>query len=98
MKLGLLFDSYNWPEGTHETAWRTFAPYARLTHCKTFAFDDAGNEPNWDIPRLVRQLQEAGYAGCWGIESTPQDGDEIGAAVKTLALLRRTLGDNQISG
>ena len=93
--LGLLFDSYNWPDGTHEAAWRTFAPSARLTHFKSFAFDAAGNEPTWDIPRLVRQLQAAGYSGCWGIESTPHDGDEVNAAVKTLALLRRALDDDQ---
>ena len=91
--LGLLFDSYNWPDGSHAAAWVTFIPYARLTHFKTFSFDAAGNEPDWDIPRLMQMLLDAGYAGCWGIESTPQDGSEIEAATKTLALLRRTLGD-----
>ena len=91
--LGLLFDSYNWPDGSHAAAWVTFIPYARLTHFKTFSFDDAGNEPDWDIPRLMQMLLDAGYAGCWGIESTPQDGSEIEAATKTLALLRRTLGE-----
>lgn len=31
--------------------------------------------------------------GVWGIESVPDDGDEEGAAVKTLALMRRELGE-----
>jgi hypothetical protein len=45
----------------------------------------------WDIPGCIRLLQAAGYNGAWGIESTPDDGDEIGGALKTLALLKRTL-------
>ena len=91
--LGLLFDSYNWPRGTHEQAWRECIQYARLTHFKTFRFDGQGNEPDWDLPRLIGMLQAAGYQGAWGIESTPEDGDEIGAALKSLALLKRVLGD-----
>jgi sugar phosphate isomerase/epimerase len=92
-RLGLLYDSYNWPQGTHARAWREFAGDASLTHFKTFRFDAAGNEPDWDIAGIVRLLQAAGYAGAWGIESTPADGDELGAAEKTLALLKRTLND-----
>jgi sugar phosphate isomerase/epimerase len=89
--LGLLFDSNNWPEGTHSRAWPEFAKDARLTHFKTFSFDAEGNEPDWDIPGLVRLFQSVGYNGAWGIESTPDDGDEIEAAKKTLALLKRCL-------
>ena len=89
--LGLLFDSYNWPAGTHARAWREYVGAARLTHFKTFSFDAEGNEPSWDIPGLIHMLQAAGYQGAWGIESTPDDGDEIGAAKKSLALLKRTL-------
>jgi sugar phosphate isomerase/epimerase len=91
--LGLLYDSFNWPQGTHARAWREFAGDARLTHFKTFRFDAAGNEPDWDIAAVVRLLQAAGYQGAWGIESTPDDGDELGAATKTLALLKRILDD-----
>ncbi len=89
--LGLLFDSYNWPEGTHARAWQQYAKYATLTHFKTFSFDANGHEPNWDIPRVIGILQAAGYQGCWGIESTPNDGNEAAAALQTLALLKRTL-------
>jgi sugar phosphate isomerase/epimerase len=89
--LGLLFDSYNWPEGTHERAWQQYAKYASLTHFKTFSFDANGNEPEWDIPRVIGILKAAGYNGAWGIESTPNDGREADAALRTLALLKRTL-------
>lgn len=89
--LGLLFDSYNWPEGAHERAWVQLAPYATITHFKTFSFDADGNEPTWDIAHVIDILKKAGYKGTWGIESTPTDGDEVSAARKTLALLKRIL-------
>jgi sugar phosphate isomerase/epimerase len=89
--LGLLFDSYNWPEGTQQRAWEQHAKYATITHFKTFTFDENGNDPTQDIAKVIGILQKNGYKGTWGIESTPQDGDEIGAARKTLALLKRVL-------
>jgi sugar phosphate isomerase/epimerase len=89
--LGLLFDSYNWPEGTHQRAWDQHAKYASITHFKTFEFDADGNDTTQDIPKVIHILQNAGYKGTWGIESTPKDGNEISAARKTLALLKRVL-------
>ncbi len=92
--LGLLFDTGNWPEELRETGWELGARYARATHLKTFAFDAEGNETTVDIPRAIRYLQEAGYQGAWGIESCPREGDEIEAAKKSIALVRRALGVN----
>ena len=91
--LGLLFDTGNWPEGMREKGWEMCARYARATHIKTYAFDAAGNETTVDIPRAMRILQEAGYRGSWGIESVPREGDEIEAARKSVALVRRVLGE-----
>jgi sugar phosphate isomerase/epimerase len=91
-KLGLLFDTGNWPEGMRETGWTLCARYARATHIKTFAFDAEGNETTVDIPRVMHILQETGYQGSWGIESVPRQGDEIEAAKKSIALVRRVLG------
>jgi sugar phosphate isomerase/epimerase len=90
--LGLLFDTGNWPEELRETGWELGARYARATHLKTFAFDAEGNETTVDIPRAMRYLQEAGYQGAWGIESCPRQDDEIEAAKKSVALVRRVLG------
>lgn len=89
--LGLLFDSHNWAPGMAERGWTLCAKYARSTHFKTFSFDEEGNEPSVDLPRAIRLLVEAGYDGCWGIESCPEDGDEYGAVQKTAALIKRTL-------
>jgi sugar phosphate isomerase/epimerase len=90
-ELGLLFDTGNWPEELRETGWTRCARYARATHLKTFAFDAEGNETTVDIPRAMRLLQESGYQGSWGIESVPREGDEIEAARKSVALVRRVL-------
>jgi sugar phosphate isomerase/epimerase len=90
--LGLLFDTGNWPDDMRETGWARCARYARATHLKTYAFDAEGNETTVDIPRAMRYLQEAGYQGSWGIESCPREGDEIEAAKKSIALVRRVLG------
>ena len=90
--LGLLFDSGNWPEGMRETGWTQCARYARATHLKTYAFDAEGNETTVDIPRVMHILQEADYQGSWGIESVPRQGDEVEAAKKSIALVRRVLG------
>jgi sugar phosphate isomerase/epimerase len=91
-ELGLLFDTGNWPEGMREKGWAMCARYARSTHIKTFAFDAEGNETTMDVPRAMGYLREAGYQGSWGIESAPRQGDEIEAAKKSIALIRRVLG------
>ena len=90
--LGLLFDTGNWPDELRETGWTQCARYARATHLKTYAFDADGNETTVDIPRAIRLLQDSGYQGSWGIESVPREGDEIEAARKSVALVRRILG------
>jgi len=90
-ELGLLFDTGNWPEDQRETGWTQCARYARATHIKTYAFDADGNETTVDVPRVMHILQEAGYQGSWGIESVPRQGDEVEAAKKSIALIRRVL-------
>jgi sugar phosphate isomerase/epimerase len=89
--LGLLFDSYNWAPDKQQLGWELCAKYARCTHFKTFAFNERGEDVNEDIPKVIGMLQATGYQGVWGIESTPDDGDELGAGVKTLAWLKRIL-------
>lgn len=89
--LGLLFDTNNWAEGKAQRAWEMCAPYARLTHVKTFQFDENGDDPTVDLAKAIRLLRESGYSGTWGIESCPLDGDERTAGEKTLALIQREL-------
>ena len=93
--LGLLFDTGNWQEDKREAGWVLGTRHARATHLKTFAFDEEGNETTVDIPRAMQMLQQAGYQGCWGIESVPRQGDEVQAAGKSVALVRRVLGETE---
>lgn len=92
--LGLLLDSWNWKPQLRGEGWLKCARYARATHIKTFMFTPDGEELTQNLPAFIRQVRAAGYRGAWGIESVPRDGDEIGAAQKTIALLQRTLGEN----
>lgn len=91
--LGLLMDSNNWAAGMQDEGWVKCGKYARALHVKTFSFDEAGNEPSVDLHRFIRLMVEAGYDGCWGIESVPYDGDEYGAIRKTKALIERALAE-----
>lgn len=92
--LGLLFDSHNFAPGTQEQGWTLCSRYARSVHIKTFAFDADGNETTVDVPRVIGILLDNGYDGCWGVESVPEDGDELGAARKSLDLIRRVFASH----
>ena len=91
-ELNLLFDSSNWAKGTQEKGWATCPQYAKSVHIKTRAFDEAGNDPTSDVPRVIRLLVEAGYDGVWGVESVAP-GDEIANAKKSLQLVQRVLAE-----
>jgi sugar phosphate isomerase/epimerase len=93
--LGLLFDTNNWAEGQRELGWQMCARYARATHIKTFSFNQQGDEPSVDIPRAMQILMDAGYNGCWGIESCPHNGDEYEGVRKTIALIKRVVGGSE---
>ncbi len=94
--LKLLFDTGNWAKGLQEEGWRRTAKYAASVHIKTFIFDEQGNEPTVDLQKAIRTLLDAGYRGCWGVESCPKDGDEYGAAAKTIALIRRIVNGSPV--
>ncbi|WP_135556816.1 sugar phosphate isomerase/epimerase family protein [Paenibacillus cymbidii] len=90
--LGLLLDSYNWLPGRQAEGWVRCCRYARLTHVKTFAFADDGQELTQHIPHFINMLVDSGYDGAWGIESIPKlDEDEIGGARKTAELIISSL-------
>lgn len=91
-ELGLLFDTNNWAKGTQQQGWR-LCPYAKAVHIKTFSFNEAGEDPSVNLREAITLLYENNYSGVWGVESVPEDGDEMGAAQKTLALIRRVLSD-----
>jgi hypothetical protein len=92
--LGLLWDSFNFHPHrdipARKSGREVLAPYAALSHIKTFAFDAQGDEPYEDIPHALACLKAANYHGTLGIESCPPEGqDEIEAVRKTIALLKK---------
>jgi len=87
--LGYLFDTHNWKEGLQAEGWRRCAARAALVHVKTFAFDRAGEESSIDLRPAFAALRAAAFQGTWCVESVPRDGDEVGAARQTIALIRR---------
>ena len=69
-----------------------------MTHIKSSGFDadgnalkiDAdGNVFEIDMPYVFGLLKKHGFDGCWGIESVPKDGDEMGAARASVALIKK---------
>jgi sugar phosphate isomerase/epimerase len=92
-KLGLLFDTNNWAEGKQQQGWQLCAKYAKAVHVKTFSFDAKGDDPSVDLKKAITLLHGQGYDGIWGVESVPDDGDEIAAAKRTLELIQRVLGE-----
>jgi sugar phosphate isomerase/epimerase len=89
--LGMLLDTHNWKAGLRDEGREKCAPYARATHIKTLNWD-GDKEVGENVEEAIRILQDAGYEGCWGIESVPKDGDEYAGARKTIELIRRCVG------
>lgn len=89
--LGLLLDSWNWARGKQAEGWLKCAPYATVTHIKTFHFTKNGDELTQNIHAFCQLLLENGFSGCWGVESVPADGNEIEAARRTIELIKRSV-------
>jgi hypothetical protein len=88
--LGFLWDSHNWKRELREQGRVSCAKYASCTHLKTFRFDALGNEiSDEDAVGALRILTRSGYRGCWGVESVPEDADEITGAAKTIELIKK---------
>jgi sugar phosphate isomerase/epimerase len=90
--VGLLLDSFNWAKGREAEGWILCAKYAKACHVKAFAFTEDGEELTTNVKGFVGVMKKNGYRGAWGVESVPIDGDEMGAAGKTIALIRRHVG------
>jgi len=90
--IGLLLDSYNWERGKVAEGWMTCAKFARACHVKTFVFTENGEELTMNVGGFIRLMKKAGYGGAWAVESVPIDGDEMGAAKKTIELIRKYAG------
>ncbi len=89
--LGLLFDTHNWRPDVREKAWHLCAGRASATHVKTFKFDEDGHHIGEDVELAIRLVVASAYKGVWGVESVPEDGNEIEGARKTIELIQKTV-------
>jgi len=87
--LHLLFDTNNWIKERQREGWERCAGRAHACHIKTFAFDARGNENSIDLKPAFDLLNAAHFAGTWGVESVPRDGDELRAAQQTIDLIKK---------
>ena len=87
--LHFLFDTNNWIKTRQREGWERCAGRARASHIKTFAFDDKGDEISIDLKPAFDLLNASHFAGAWGVESVPRDGDELRGAKQTIDLIRR---------
>ena len=56
-------------DDNHEEVIRKIVPYAKGISVKA-AWAEDGTNPGWDLEKLIRICQDAGYHGFWGIESS----------------------------
>ena len=93
--LGCLFDTFNFAQYQQAAGWLALAPRATATHVKAtnwVAGPDGWSDLTDHLAHAVRLLADSGYAGVWGIESTPQDGTaERDGVERTMDLIRRSL-------
>ena len=88
---GALADFRNWPPGTDPyEALSMIAPYAQCAHAKFLSFDEHGHDPDFDTPRALQILREAGFSGPYAIEFEGDLDDHTGV-LKSKQLLQRLL-------
>ena len=88
---GALADFRNWPAGTDPyEALAIIAPYAKSAHAKFLAFDEQGNDPDFDTSHALQLLHSAGYTSPLAIEFEGDLDDHTGV-LKSKELLQRLL-------
>ena len=76
------------PEVDKYKAFEMIAPHATFVHAKYTAFDEDGEDPKVDTPRLLRIFRNTGYEGLYGIEFEGE-GDDHEGVMKSKALLEK---------
>jgi L-ribulose-5-phosphate 3-epimerase len=90
-RCGALADFRNWPKSVDPyAALETIAPFARVAHAKFLAFDERGEDPDFDAARAINILRAAGFAGIYAIEFEGELDDHQGV-LQSKELLKRHL-------
>lgn len=88
--LTLLLDSRNWAKGMREEGWQIGVPRAADVHIDIFKTQEDPQMLEADLTRLITMLVKAGYKGCWGIESLPED-DEYDGIRQSMTFIEKVV-------
>ncbi|MGH2460410.1 MAG: sugar phosphate isomerase/epimerase family protein [Chloroflexota bacterium] len=87
-RFGTLPDFGNFTPETRYDGLAALMPYALVVHAKTYDLDASGNVPEFDFPRCLQIVRDAGYAGYLSIEFEGK-GDQYDGVQRTIELIRR---------
>ena len=87
--IGYLFDSWNWQNDERLAAWDQCLERAETCHIKTFQLGDDGIDAKYPVHDAIQRLAKQDPDRVWGIESVPEDGDEVAGARRCMDLIRR---------
>ncbi|HKK17789.1 MAG TPA: TIM barrel protein [Opitutales bacterium] len=66
-------------------------PYAAVISCKMHSFDAAGNQPDFDYPRLMKTIVDSGYKGILAIEWEGKELEPIPGVLASKKLIEKSL-------
>lgn len=66
-------------------------PYTETISCKMHSFDSAGNQPDFDYPRLMKMITESGFKGILAIEWEGKNLKPIEGVKASQALIAKSL-------
>lgn len=81
-------DFGNFPEEKRYDGLALMVPRAAMVHAKTYDFDSNGNFDDFDFPRCLQIVRDAGYDGYLSVEFEG-DGDQTQGVQQTIDLLRK---------
>lgn len=71
-------------------------PYAETISCKMHSFDAAGNQPDFDYPRLMKMIADSGFKGILAIEWEGRNLEPIAGVQASKALIQKIHSDQKI--
>jgi len=66
-------------------------PHTAVVSCKMHSFDDAGNQPDFDYPRLFKMIADSDYTGILAIEWEGKKLEPVAAVQASQKLIEKSL-------
>lgn len=68
-------------------------PYTEVVSCKMHSFDDSGNQPDFDYPRLMKSIVDSSFKGILAIEWEGKKRQPIEGVRASRKLIEKSLSD-----